>query len=102
LIGTPVFPVFLAKWNIMGVLAGKSILLLALLLLGMLLAAVGVVYFFIRVFGQQPGGDITPYHTSSGMKLSVVLTLISIIIIGIYMPSGLAQILSGIVADLGF
>jgi hydrogenase-4 component F len=102
LIGVPAFPVFLAKWNVMGELAGKSTILLVALLFFVLLAAVGVAYFFIRTFSQESRDDLVPYRVAPGMKLSVVLALGIIIALGLYMPPALYQILTNIVTSLGF
>ncbi len=102
LAGAPAFPVFLAKWNILSEMAGYSVPLVAAVLALVLLAAVGTAYYFIRVFGQPPADEPTPYQPTAGMKLSVALTLGIIVILGLYMPPALARLLNDIVSGTGF
>ena len=100
-IGTPLFPVFLAKWNILGVLAGQSVTLLVSTLFLLLLAAIGLAYYFIRMFSQHGGGQISVFHTPLGMKLPIILTLVMIIALGLWVPAWLNTTLNTIVASLG-
>jgi len=102
LVGIPAFPVFLAKWSILGQLAGYSVPLLALVLLLVLLAAVGTAWYFIRAFGQAAADEPVPYQPSPGMKLSVVVTLALTVLLGLYVPPALTRLLADIVAGVGF
>jgi hydrogenase-4 component F len=102
LAGAPALPVFLAKWNILSELAGYSVPLLSAVLVLVLLAAVGIAWYFIRVFGQPPADEPPPYRPTAGMKLGVVLTLAMIILLGLYMPPALGRLLTDIVSGMGF
>jgi len=99
--GTPLFPIFLAKWNILGALAGESIGMLLATLLFLLLAAIGLAYFFIRMFSQDGGGEIPAFRTPLSMKFPILVTLAMLLILGLYVPGWLNDTLNGIVASLG-
>jgi hydrogenase-4 component F len=99
-IGTPLFPVFLAKWNILSSLASSPWLLMAVLLL-LLPAAVGMAYFFIRVFTNRAGNEPQPFRTPFSMKLPILLTLAAVVFLGLHVPAWLSDILSRITASLG-
>jgi hydrogenase-4 component F len=101
-IGAPLFPVFLAKWNILAALAQRSVLMLAATLFFLLLAAIGLAYYFIRLFGQKAEGKIAAFHTPPGMKLPIVACLAILIVLGLWVPGWLDTTLNRIVTSLGF
>ena len=100
-IGTPLFPVFLAKWNILGALAGKSVAMLITTLFLLLLAAIGLAHFFIRMFSQDKDGQIPLFRTPLSMKLPIVITLFILLVLGLYVPGWLNDTLGRIVTSLG-
>jgi hydrogenase-4 component F len=100
-IGTPVFPIFLAKWNILGALGGRSVIMLMTTLFLLLLAAIGLAYFFIRTFSQDGGGQIPVFHTPLSMTLPIVIALVMMVILGLYVPGWLKDTLARIVTSLG-
>ena len=100
-IGTPLFPVFLAKWNILAALAGKSVFLLMATLFFLLLAAIGLAYFFIRMFGQDGSGPVQAFRTPSSMKLPIIIILVMVFLLGLYIPGWLNDTLGKIVTSLG-
>jgi hydrogenase-4 component F len=95
------FPVFLAKWNILGALAGESVGMLIATLFFLLLAAIGLAYFFIRMFSQDGGGQIPAFRTPLSMKLPIILTLLMLLVLGLYVPGWLNHTLNAIVSSLG-
>jgi hydrogenase-4 component F len=99
-IGTPLFPVFLAKWNILSSLASSPWLLVGTLLL-LLPAAVGTAYFFIRVFTNREGDEPQPFRTPFSMRFSIVITLIVLVVLGLHLPGWLLSMLDKIVSLLG-
>ncbi|MFA5629586.1 MAG: proton-conducting transporter membrane subunit [Dehalococcoidales bacterium] len=102
IIGTPLFPIFLAKWNILSVLVSASFPAFVVLLVCFLLVAVGFVLFFIRAFNQKTEEEIQPYQVPSNMKVPIVITICLIIAMGLYIPSWLNNILLDISGILGF
>ena len=100
-IGTPLFPVFLAKWNILGALAGESVFMLGATLFLLLLAAIGLAYYFIRMFGQNGGGHIPAFRTPLSMKFPILVTLAILLILGLYVPGWLNDTMGRIVTSLG-
>jgi hydrogenase-4 component F len=100
-IGIPLFPVFLSKWNILGVLISESVPAFIILLVCILLVAAGFAVFLIKTFSRKTDDVIQPFVTPINMKVSVLLALGIIIVLGVYMPSWLDNTLGTIVADLG-
>ena len=100
-IGTPLLPVFLAKWNILAALGQVSAAMLAATLLFLLLAVIGLAYYFIRLFGQEPEGEIKAFRTPASMKLPIIVCLTIILVLGLWVPGGLDNTLGRIVVSLG-
>jgi hydrogenase-4 component F len=100
-VGTPLFPVFLAKWNILGEMSRQSAPLLAASILLLTLAAIGTARFFISVFSRGPDGEITLFRTPVSMKLPVIVVLAILFILGLYIPGCLNDFLGGITSALG-
>ena len=100
--GTPLFPIFLAKWKILAVLGEVSAGMLGATLFFLLPAVIGLGYYFIRLFRQEPGGEIKAFRTPLSMKLPIIVCLTSILLLGLWVPGGLDNTLGRIVASLGF
>jgi hydrogenase-4 component F len=99
--GTPLFPVFLAKWNILAALAEQSVIVLFSTLLFLLLSAIGLAYFLIRMLSQVDGAQMPVFHTPFSMKVPIVTALVMLLFIGLCVPGWLSDILGKIVTVLG-
>ncbi|APV45181.1 hydrogenase-4 component F [Dehalogenimonas formicexedens] len=100
-IGTPTLPVFLAKFNILSIMASQALPLFIAVLAGFLLVAAGFGYYLVRAFSQPDDETIQPYPTPMTMKAPIILTLLALFALGLYLPGWLNSILSTIVSDLG-
>ncbi len=101
-IGVPLFPVFLAKWNVLSVLVSTSVPAFVILLLCILLVAAGFAIFLIKTFSQKSDEEIQAYKTPGNMKIAIIITLAMIIPLGVFIPSWLGDMLESIVGILGF
>jgi hydrogenase-4 component F len=99
--GMPLFPVFLAKWNILAELSRRSVLMPAGSLLLLTLAAIGFTRFFIRIFSQEGNGEIGLFRTPKSMEFPIIIVLIIIFILGLHVPGWLNDTLNSIVSSLG-
>ena len=99
--GAPLFPVFWAKWNILAALGQSSVFMLGATLFCLLLAVIGLAYYFIRLFGQEPEGEIAAFPTPLSMKLPILACLVMLVILGLWVPSGLNAALVRVVTSLG-
>jgi len=75
--------------------------MLAATLFFLLPAVIGLAYYLIRLFQQEPGGEIKGFRTPVSMKLPIVVCLILIVLLGLWVPGGLDNTLGRIVASLG-
>jgi hydrogenase-4 component F len=101
-VGVPALPVFLAKFNIMSVMASEALPLFIGILIGFLLVAAGFGYYLVRAFSQPGDDSIEAYPTPLAMKLPIVASLIILFALGLYLPGWLESMLNNIVSDLGF
>ncbi len=101
-IGAPMLPVFLAKFNILSVMASQALPLFIGILVGFLLVAAGFGYYLVRVFSQAADDTIKAYLTPLTMKLPIVAALVLLFALGVYLPGWLETTLDTIVSDLGF
>ncbi len=101
-IGAPTLPVFLAKFNILSVMASQALPLFIGVLGGFLLVAAGFGYYLVRAFSQETGENIERYPTPLAMKLPIVVALLLLFALGLYLPGWLETTLNTIVSDLGF
>jgi hydrogenase-4 component F len=102
IIGIPLFPVFLSKLNILIQLATYSLPLLCAVLVLFLLVSASFATILIRTFLQKADREYESYPISLSMKIPIVLLIAGIFLMGIYFPTGLQNMLTGIVSDLGF
>jgi len=106
IIGMPPFPVFWSKLFILLGLGAVSPVVLAIVLVLLFIAAVGLGYFVIVAFtqvtppGQSP--DIEQYPTPAGMKAPIVILLCLILILGLVFTSGEISFFNEIVSELRF
>ena len=101
-IGAPMLPVFLAKFNILSIMASQALPLFIGVLAGFLLVAAGFGYYLIRAFSQGNGDQIERYPTPLSMKLPIITAIMMLFAMGLYLPGWLETILDTIVTDLGF
>jgi hydrogenase-4 component F len=102
-IGIPLFPIFLSKLNILIGLADYSVSLLVIVLTLLFLIASSFGYYMVRAFNQKEDEtEPKPYETPGSMRWPIVIIIIVLLVLGVYMPNGLTDMLNGIVADLGF
>lgn len=99
-IGTPTLPIFLTKFNILSAMAGQPLLLAAALTCFLLLAS-GFGYYFIRAFSQPSDLPLIPYIAPLSMKLPIILCILLLLVLGLYLPPFLADIINTIISDLG-
>jgi len=100
-IGAPALPVFLAKFNILTVMASQALPLFIALLAGFLIAAAGFGYYLVRMFSQGNDDAIGKYPTPMAMKLPIMATLLLLFGLGLLLPDWLESTLNRIVTDLG-
>ncbi|PPD57319.1 proton-conducting transporter membrane subunit [Dehalogenimonas etheniformans] len=100
-VGTPTLPVFLAKFNVLSVMASQALPLFIAVLAGFLLVAAGFGYYLVRAFSQPDDETIQPYITPLAMKAPIVAVLIGLFALGVYLPGWLNTTLNTIVSDLG-
>ncbi|MDD4874343.1 MAG: proton-conducting transporter membrane subunit [Dehalococcoidales bacterium] len=102
-IGTPLFPIFLSKLNILTGLADYSMPLLFIVLFLLFLVAASFGYYMVRIFSQKDDMvQLKPYQTPQSMRWPIIITAIALLILGVYLPDGLVTMLNGIVTDLGY
>ncbi|MEN8615442.1 proton-conducting transporter membrane subunit [Dehalogenimonas sp. THU2] len=101
-IGVPMLPVFLAKFNILSIMASQALPLFIGVLAGFLLVAAGFGYYLVRVFSQGAGDPVERYPTPLTMKLPIIAAIMALFAMGLYLPGWLETILDTIVTDLGF
>ncbi|MFA4837809.1 MAG: proton-conducting transporter membrane subunit, partial [Dehalococcoidia bacterium] len=103
IIGTPLFPVFLSKLFILIQIGDRSLWFLALVLVFLLLVAAAFAVFFIRAFTTTENAEaVLPYHAPWTMKAPVVLLLAATLVLGLYLPTALTNMIDEAVACLGF
>lgn len=102
IIGLPLFPVFLSKFNILIQIADRSIPILCMILVLFLLVAGAFSTILIRTFVQKGEHEYEPYPVALSMKLPLILLMISIFVTGLFVPAGLQNMLHSIVSNLGF
>jgi hydrogenase-4 component F len=102
IIGIPMFPVFLSKLYILTQLANYGLWAVFAVLIFFLIVASAFAMLLIKTSAQKADYMNEPYKASLSMKAPIILLLASIVVLGMYFPSGLKDILNGIVTSLGF
>ena len=103
IIGTPLFPIFLSKLFILIQIAEKSLWLLVPVLALLLLVAASFAVFLARAFTViDDNFDISRYRAPLSMKAPVLLLLIGTLVMGLYFPGELREIIDKAVACLMF
>ena len=102
IIGVPLFPVFLSKLNILTQLADYSLPVLFVILVCFLIVAAAFAVILIRTIPQTAETKHEPYRVSVSMKLPIIILFAGIVMLGVYFPGGLHNMLVGIVNSLGF
>ncbi len=102
IIGVPPFPVFLSKLYILTQLGNFSLVWLSVVLVFFLLVAAAIATILIHTLPAKAEREYSPYRVSMSMKLPMVILFAGILLLGVYFPDGLQQMLNGIVTSLGF
>jgi hydrogenase-4 component F len=102
IIGVPLFPVFLSKLNILTQLADYSLPILFVILVCFLIVAAAFAVILVRTIPQTSDIKHEPYRVSVSMKLPIIILFAGIVLLGVYFPGGLHNMLVGIVNSLGF
>jgi hydrogenase-4 component F len=102
IIGMPMFPIFLSKLNILTQIAAFSLPVLLGVLIFFLIVASAFAAILTRTIPQKADREYEPYRVSLSMKVPMVLLIAGILFMGLYFPSGLRNMLTGIVGGLGF
>jgi hydrogenase-4 component F len=102
IIGLPMFPVFLSKLYILTQLTNFGLWAVFVVLIFFLIVAAAFAMLLIKTSAQKAEYINEPYKPSLSMKAPIILLLAGILVLGIYFPSGLRDVLNGIVKSLGF
>jgi len=104
IIGMPFFPLFFSKMFLLIELGKVSGWLVLLVLLLLLIAASAFAFLLMRMFSQraEEGKKQARWEVPRTMGLSVLFSLLIVILLGIYFPSSLQNIITTIVTQLGF
>ena len=104
IIGMPVSAIFLPKISILLQSATLSPGLLFGLLLTFLFAAGAFGIFLIKLLSRkeiEKPSETKQYHATLGMKASIVVLLITVFVLGVFLPQQLNDLLKNIVSELG-
>jgi len=102
IIGMPPFPVFLSKFFLLIQVGKYSPWVLFLILVLFLIVAGATSYLLVRTFSRTKEEEIQPYRAHWTMKLPIVILFVLIIGAGIWLYTGLGDILTQTVNGLGF
>ncbi len=101
--GIPLFPIFLSKLFILIGLSEVSLPVLLLVLLLLLVVAAAFAAVLVRMFSRfEKDGAHKRYSAPWTMKAPILLLFASVLVMGIYLPTGYSDMLNGIVSSLGF
>jgi hydrogenase-4 component F len=101
-IGMPPSPVFFSKLFILAQVGHFSPMALFAILALFLVAAGAFAFLLIRTFSRPAEEGLEPYHAHWTMRLPIVILFVLIIGSGIYLFTGLGDILTQAVYGLGF
>lgn len=99
IIGTPLFPLFISKFQIVSSVSKISIFLTCIILLLLLIAAGAFAWFMIRLVSNQ-SRDLEHYKIPFSMKIPIVLLILMLLSIGIYFPEILRSLLEKILLEV--
>jgi hydrogenase-4 component F len=113
IVGLPPFPIFSAKLSILleaARLPYGGILVFAVLVF-LVLASAAFARFLLEAFTRRSSGsvlnglseeELQPYHVRLGMKVPIIVMLCLVLVLGVYCPPFLENLLNGIVQELGY
>jgi hydrogenase-4 component F len=102
IIGVPLFPVFLSKLGILTQLADYSLPVMFVLLVFFLIVAAAFAAILIRTLPQHGEIKHEHYQPAMSMKAPIIVLFVGLVALGVYFPTGLHNMLTGIVSSLGF
>ena len=95
-LGVPLFPIFLSKLNILAGLADFSLAGLVIVLILLFIIASSFGYYLVRAFNsKEDETELKVYNTPKSMKWPIVFIIVILLVLGLYMPGGLADLISG-------
>jgi hydrogenase-4 component F len=100
--GAPPFPIFLSEFSILsaGVHSGRYIVV-ALLATLIVIAFVAILRHVNRMAFGQPESDTAPRRLPASCRLAVVGAAVPVVLLGVYMPGPLNQLLQMAARQLG-
>jgi hydrogenase-4 component F len=104
IIGMPMFAVFLPKISILLQAAAMSPFLLFGLLLIFLIVSAAFGVFLVKLLSQRDEKNLkvtNRYHPSWGMIIPILLLSIIVVVLGVFFPQQLNDLLNAIVSELG-
>lgn len=105
IIGLPPFLLFAPKIIMLMELGKYSLIVLGIVLFLILIAISAFAIFMTRLFSNithEETTNITKYILPISIKFTITILLIFVIILGVYIPIELQNVISSIVAQLGF
>jgi hydrogenase-4 component F len=104
IVGMPPFPVFTSKLLIMVEMWNASAALLLAVLILLLIASAALAIFMLRVFSpageHDGGGHVRQYRVHAEMKAPIIALVVMLVILGLFFPRGLENVLYSIIAEL--
>jgi hydrogenase-4 component F len=102
IVGMPTGAIFPPKISILLQSTAYSPFLLCGLLLIFLFAAVSFGLFLIKLLSRKEDGPLPKlYHVPLSMKVSIVVLLVMVFVLGLFFPQQLTDLLNTIVSELG-
>jgi hydrogenase-4 component F len=103
IIGMPLSAIFLPKLSILLQSAEVSPFLLLGLLLVFLFVAAAFGIFLIKLLSrkEEDARGVKRYEASLGMKIPIVILLVTVFALGVFFPQQLTNLLNSIVSELG-
>jgi hydrogenase-4 component F len=102
IIGMPLSAVFIAKLGILTQSAEFSPFLTVILLFTFLFVAAALGVFLIKLLTRKEPGENKQYNAPLTMKLPIVVLLLTVFVLGIFIPQQLTDLLTSIVKELHF
>lgn len=103
IIGMPLSAIFIVKLSILMQSLGLSPVLTIVLLTVFLFAASAFGIYLIKLLSRKEvsTADVQPFHVGWGMKIPIIILLITVFMLGVFFPHQLTDLLNTIVSELG-
>ena len=103
--GMPPSIIFISKFSLLAQIANASIGLLLLVLVFLVIAGSSFAIFLANIFSHAGEGDasnLKRYIPPSRMKIPIIILITAIIVLGVFLPRELSDVLESIVLGLRF